>query len=89
MAFLCSAIENQLVRPVIDETGLLGEYDFRVQSGGNSDEEFFRALEDQLGRDARESGLYHAGCASRVILPMVFASRCRKSFRSRDDRIPM
>jgi uncharacterized protein (TIGR03435 family) len=49
MAFLCSAIENQLDRPVIDETGLLGEYDFGVHSDGNSDEEFFRALQDQLG----------------------------------------
>ena len=49
IARLCSAIENQLDRPVIDETGLLGEYDFGVQSAGNRDAEFFRALQDQLG----------------------------------------
>jgi uncharacterized protein (TIGR03435 family) len=49
IAFLCSAIENQLDRPVIDETGLLGDYDFQVQSAGNGHEKFFQALRDQLG----------------------------------------
>ena len=49
IAFLCSAIEDHLDHLVIDETALQGSYDFRVLNSGNSNEEFFQALHDQLG----------------------------------------
>jgi uncharacterized protein (TIGR03435 family) len=48
MADLCKALERHFDRPVIDETGLEGSYDFQV--GGESDSEhFFEMLRDDLG----------------------------------------
>jgi uncharacterized protein (TIGR03435 family) len=48
MADLCSALESHLDRPVIDETGLEGSYDFQV-GGENDSEHFFQILRDDLG----------------------------------------
>jgi uncharacterized protein (TIGR03435 family) len=49
MAILSSALEYSLDRLVIDETGLEGSYNLQVSSSGNSHEDFFEALRDQLG----------------------------------------
>lgn len=54
MAMLASALQSQLSRPVIDKTGLAGEFDFRVEFAADDShlDEFpslFTALQDQLG----------------------------------------
>jgi len=49
MAHLCRTLETSLDRLVVDETGLQGSYDIQVSSGGDSQEDFFQALRDQLG----------------------------------------
>jgi uncharacterized protein (TIGR03435 family) len=43
------ALEEGLHRPVIDETGLTGYYDFQVQGEAQTTEEFLAMLRDQLG----------------------------------------
>jgi uncharacterized protein (TIGR03435 family) len=49
MAHLCRTLETSLDRLVVDETGLSGSYDIQVSSSGDSQEDFFQALRDQLG----------------------------------------
>ncbi len=54
MAMLASALEDQAKRPVIDKTGLKGEFDFRVEFAADDshlDEfaSFFTAVQEQLG----------------------------------------
>jgi uncharacterized protein (TIGR03435 family) len=49
MADLCSALERHLDRPVVDETGLEGSYDFQVGNDGKDDENFFQRVRDDLG----------------------------------------
>lgn len=49
IAELCSALERHLDRLVVDETGLEGSFDFRVSSNGDTKEDFFRALHENLG----------------------------------------
>lgn len=46
---LARALEDGLHRPVLDETGLTGLYDFRVEGGPGTREEFLGLLRDQLG----------------------------------------
>ena len=48
MGDLCQALERHFDRPVIDETGLEGSYDFQV-GGENESEHFFQMLRDDLG----------------------------------------
>jgi uncharacterized protein (TIGR03435 family) len=48
MGALASALEDSLSRPVIDETGLAGRYDFHVPEA-HSQEELFRLMESELG----------------------------------------
>jgi uncharacterized protein (TIGR03435 family) len=43
------ALEDGLHRPVIDETGLAGIYDFQIQGDPRSTQEFLDMLRDQLG----------------------------------------
>jgi uncharacterized protein (TIGR03435 family) len=43
------ALEEGLHRPVINETGLAGSYDFQVQGEPRSTEEFLDMLRDQSG----------------------------------------
>jgi uncharacterized protein (TIGR03435 family) len=43
------ALEEGLHRPVVDETGLTGYYDFQVQGEARTTEEFLAMLRDQLG----------------------------------------
>lgn len=43
------ALEQGLHRPIVDETNMAGTYDLAVQGDARSDEEFFRALQDQTG----------------------------------------
>jgi uncharacterized protein (TIGR03435 family) len=54
MARLAEYLSGQAGRPVIDNTGLKGEYDFRVQWGTEetadaSEPSIFAALQEQLG----------------------------------------
>lgn len=54
MAMLASILQSQLKRPVIDKTGLTGDFDFRVEYAADDSrlDEFpslFTALQDQLG----------------------------------------
>lgn len=54
MAMLASALEDQAQRPVLDRTGLTGDFDFEVQFAADDShlDEFptlFTALQDQLG----------------------------------------
>jgi uncharacterized protein (TIGR03435 family) len=42
-------LEEGLLRPVVDETGLTGYYDFQVQGEAQTTEEFLAMLRDQLG----------------------------------------
>ena len=46
---LCGALEEGLRRPIADETGLTGTYDFHVQGDPQSTEEFLTMLRDQVG----------------------------------------
>ena len=43
------ALEDALHRPVLDETGLTGIYDFKIQGKPRNTEEFLGMLRDQLG----------------------------------------
>lgn len=43
------ALEDGLHRPVVDETGLTGIYDFKVKGEARTTEEFLGMLRDQLG----------------------------------------
>jgi uncharacterized protein (TIGR03435 family) len=43
------ALEEGLHRPVVDETGLTGRYDFRVRGEARTTEEFLDMLRDQAG----------------------------------------
>jgi uncharacterized protein (TIGR03435 family) len=49
VADFCRTLEQALDRPVIDETRLKGRYDFEVNRGDHSKDEFFAMLADQLG----------------------------------------
>ncbi len=49
IAHLCRTLETSLDRLVVDETGLEASYDVQVSSSGDSQEDFFQALRDQLG----------------------------------------
>jgi uncharacterized protein (TIGR03435 family) len=43
------ALEDGLHRPILDETGLTGVYDFKIQGEPRNTEEFLGMLHDQLG----------------------------------------
>jgi uncharacterized protein (TIGR03435 family) len=43
------ALEDGLHRPILDETGLTGIYDFKIQGEPRNTEEFLGTLRDQLG----------------------------------------
>jgi uncharacterized protein (TIGR03435 family) len=49
IADLCRAVEPNVGRLVVDETGLEGAYDFQVINSGDNTEDFLAALRDQLG----------------------------------------
>ena len=54
MTRLADYLSNQAGRPVIDDTGMKGEYDFRVEwapdeKPGSSRPSIFAALQEQLG----------------------------------------
>jgi uncharacterized protein (TIGR03435 family) len=49
VADFCRTLEQGLDRPVVDETHLAGAYDFEVNRGDRTKEEFFQVLADQLG----------------------------------------
>ena len=42
-------LERGLERPVVDETGLEGVYDFEVHGPAKNSSEFFQNLRDQVG----------------------------------------
>lgn len=46
---LCRALEDELHRPVINETELAGFYDFKLQGQAKSTGDFLRMMHDQLG----------------------------------------
>jgi uncharacterized protein (TIGR03435 family) len=45
----CRILEAQLDRPVVNETGLDGEFEFRMRSAQGARNEFSEGLRDQLG----------------------------------------
>lgn len=45
----CRELERGLHHPVINETGLTGYYDFKIQGTAKTTDEFFRTMRDQLG----------------------------------------
>ena len=45
----CRGIERYSHLPIVDETGLEGDYNFQVDSDGKSNEAFLQALYEQLG----------------------------------------
>jgi uncharacterized protein (TIGR03435 family) len=49
IADFCRTLEGGLDRPVVDETHLTGRYDFEVNRGDHTQDEFFAMLADQLG----------------------------------------
>jgi uncharacterized protein (TIGR03435 family) len=51
MTLVRMILERGLRRPVIDETGLKGEYDVRTDGHAKSTEEFLQKLKDQVGLD--------------------------------------
>jgi uncharacterized protein (TIGR03435 family) len=49
MKEFCNVLEKGLNRPVIDETGLKGRYDFEVRGDIHTTDEFLQALRERLG----------------------------------------
>ena len=49
VADFCWTLEEGLDRPVVDETHLTGRYDFEVNQGDHTQDEFFAMLAGQLG----------------------------------------
>lgn len=49
IADFCRTLEDGLDRPIVDETHLTGRYDFEVNRGDHTKDEFFEMLADQLG----------------------------------------
>ena len=49
VADFCTTMEEGLSRPVVDETHLPGRYDFEVDQGDHTQDEFFAMLAAQLG----------------------------------------
>jgi uncharacterized protein (TIGR03435 family) len=54
MPSLTIELGQVLQRPVLDETGLAGEYDLRLVWGAKGPKELLRLLHDQLGLEVRE-----------------------------------
>lgn len=50
---LASSLEYELKRPVVDETGIEGNYDFELSWDPESPESVFRAVREQLGLELR------------------------------------
>ena len=49
MADFRRVLEDGLKRPIVDETGLDGTYDFEVHGNARGTDEFLGMLRDQLG----------------------------------------
>ena len=45
----CHMLEGALDRPVVNETGLEGEFKFQIESNESSENDFLERLRDQLG----------------------------------------
>jgi uncharacterized protein (TIGR03435 family) len=45
----CHTLEGTLDRPVVNETGLKGEFQFRIDDSKGAENDFLERLRDQLG----------------------------------------